>query len=46
MKSPPVQYRDDVARQMVEAFIATEEPGAAHANGTARRATLAASGPR
>ena len=26
MKSPPVQHRDDVARQLVEAFIAAQSP--------------------
>jgi myo-inositol-1-phosphate synthase len=26
MKSPPVQYRDEVAREMVEAFARGEEP--------------------
>ncbi len=28
MKSPPVQYTDDLARQMVEEFIASPEPAA------------------
>jgi myo-inositol-1-phosphate synthase len=31
MKSPPVQYRDDVARQMVESFITAEATAAAPA---------------
>jgi len=26
MKSPPVQYKDDEARRMVEEFITGEEP--------------------
>ncbi len=29
MKTPPVQYTDDQARQMVEAFIVGSEPAAA-----------------
>jgi hypothetical protein len=28
MKSPPVQYTDDRAHQMVEEFIATNQPAA------------------
>ena len=44
MKSPPVQYHDDVARELVEAFIRDEEPSvptrtqhrAASATATAR----------
>ena len=33
MKSPPKQYTDDAARDLVEAFIADEDQGDTHSNG-------------
>ncbi len=43
MKSPPVQYRDDLARQMVEAFIAGE-PVPASGNGRTQEVPVAVPG--